>query len=407
MMFLKLAWRNVFRNTRRTLIAGTAIGIGLASLIFVDAMIIGMKNHMIDAATASFMGQGQIHAEGYRSTREASNTINKTQEVLGNLAGDERVEHYTPRAVSFGMVSSAANMTQVALWGVQPHTEQEVSRIDDAIVEGGFFAGDSERDMVIGSELAELLEVEIGDRIVVTLAEAHSGALSQELFRVSGIYRFGAGELDKGMAFIRLDKAQSMLGIDRQVHEIAMTFPSDRIPQNEDHPLWEEYSHYGNEAVGWPILMPQFQAVLQMTDMSLAIMAVVLFSVVALGIINTLFMSLYERMFEFGVLLAVGTRRNAIWRMVVGEAGSLAVISCIVGTALGFVITLVVSKTGIDYRGIEFTGITIRELIYPVLTGWQFVTYPLFVLVFTVVVGMYPATYAARLTAADAMRRSL
>ena len=138
-------------------------------------------------------------------------------------------------------------------------------------------------------------------------------------------------------------------------------------------------------------MFPQFKTVMSMTWVSLAFMAVVLFGIVAFGIINTLFMSLYERMFEFGVLRAVGTRPAGVRRLIVFEAGSLAVFSIVMGTVLGFVSPSLVSRIGIDYRGIEFAGTTFSDLLYPVLDGRQFIIYPAAVFFFTLLVGLYPA----------------
>ena len=153
--------------------------------------------------------------------------------------------------------------------------------------------------------------------------------------------------------------------------------------------------------------MPQLKASLELSDFSTLIIAVILFAVVALGIINTLFMSLYERMFEFGVLRAVGTRPGAVARLVVSEAAALSVISIVLGVIIALLVTGIVSKIGIDYRGIEYAGVTFTEKIYPVLRPIQFVKYPAWVFIVTTLVGIYPAVYAARLRPARAMRRSL
>ena len=136
------------------------------------------------------------------------------------------------------------------------------------------------------------------------------------------------------------------------------------------------------------------------------IVGVILFGVVSLGIINTLFMSLYERMFEFGVLRALGTRPFSMGRLIVFEAGGLAVISIVLGLIIGFFVTYLVAQIGIDYIGIEYEGVTFTELLYPVLELRQFIIYPVLVFFFTMLVGLYPAFYAGRLNPVDAMRRS-
>lgn len=405
--YIKLAWRNIFRNKRRSFIAGTAIGIGLASLIFVDALIIGMERNMIHSATSSFLGEGQIHGEGFHKTQEVEKTINRLDWVVSNLNQETIVKHFTLRVMSFAMISSASNMSAISLVGVVPSTERQLSQIDEALREGSYFEEGSGRNIIIGSKLAEILEVGLDDRIVITVAQAETGDLSQEMFRVSGIYHFNVRDMDQGMAFVRLEKAQQMLGIGDDVHEIAINFTDPRFGQDENLPFWKKYSQYGNNAEGFTDILPQLKGALEISTFSTYIVGLILFGVVALGTINTLFMSLHERMFEFGVLRAVGTRPFGIARLIIFEAGALAVLSIGIGIILGFLITYITSKVGIDYTGIEFAGITFRELLYPVLKLKQFIFYPFWVFVFTEIAGIYPAVYAARIVPADAMRKSL
>ncbi|MXZ00164.1 FtsX-like permease family protein, partial [Candidatus Poribacteria bacterium] len=142
------------------------------------------------------------------------------------------------------------------------------------------------------------------------------------------------------------------------------------------------------------------------TKYSKYIKGVILFFVVIFGIINTLFMSLYERMFEFGVLRAVGTRPFGMARVILFEAGALAVVSIGFGMLLGFLVTVLLNYTGINYTGIEMVGVTIQEFIYPTLTVEQFIIYPVWLFVFTIIAGIYPARYAAKMSPAAAMRRS-
>ena len=213
--------------------------------------------------------------------------------------------------------------------------------------------------------------------------------------------------MDAAGAFVRIDKAQQMLAVGENVHQIALEFTDPAIAQNPENSFWAEYSREGNEALGWPQLMPQMAATFKLTDVSLYVMGLILFGVVAFGIVNTLFMSIYERIFELGVLRAVGTRPFRIGEMVVLEAGYLAVIGIGLGMLLGLIITGIISRTGIDYRGIEFVGLTIRNYIYPYLRPYQFLFYPFWLLVLTMLTGLYPAFYAARIAPAQAMRRSL
>jgi ABC-type lipoprotein release transport system permease subunit len=406
-MLIKLAWRNIFRNKRRTYISALAIGIGLASLIFMDALMIGMKKNMIHSATASFLGEGQIHHQQYRELRQVELTVQNLQDVCDSLDREECIAHYTQRIFCLGTLTSPADLQTISTVGIDPATEIYLSQIDEALFAGTYLNNSDRQQILIGKKLAEMLQVGIGDRVVLTCAQAFSGTLTQELFRISGIYYFNIPEMDRSTVFIHLDKARQMLGLNHQTHEIALSFRQATIGQDPDLPFWHKYSRGGNEAVGWTKLLPQLDAVLKVSDFSIFLIALILFGVVALGIINTLFMSIHERMFEFGVLRAVGTRPFRIAGLVILEAGSLAFISAILGAALGFGITYVISKTGINYTGIEFVGVTFRELIYPVMTLNQYLIYPLGVFLFTLFTSLYPAVHAARLRVVKALRKSL
>jgi len=404
---LKLAWRNILRNKRRTIIAGLAIGVGLAAMIFTDALMIGMKDNMIKSATESFLGEGQIHRQGFRLTQEVEKTINNLEWIVAHLEKEEALERFTLRTATFGMITSPANVSSVMLYGIRPSTEKYLSQIDDVIEKGDYFKGDGEREIVIGSDLAELLEVGIGDRTVITVTQAYSGDLVQEMFRVSGIYRFNVKEMDTGMAFVRLSKAQKMLGIGKDVHEIALKFKDIRFASKKGNLFWAEYRLHDNEAVSWIELMPQLQAMLGMFWISLLVMGIILFGIVAFGIVNTLFMSLYERMFEFGVIRAIGTRPSGVRRLILFEAGALSVLSIALGIIVGFIITLIFVKVGIDYRGIEIAGTSIHEMLYPVIHIQQYFIYPISVFVFTLLIGLYPATVASKMQISGALRKSL
>lgn len=405
--YLKLAWRNIFRNKRRTFIAGTAIGVGLASIIFSHALLIGMKENMIDSVTSSFLGEAQIHRQNYRETQEVEKTIQKPNQVISSLKKSEPVEYFAPRVISFAMITSPANVHSIVLYGIDPDKEKNVSEIDENIVQGNYLNQNTQRGILIGKELAELLELAMGDRVVVTVSQAKTGQLSQELLRVSGIFHTLIKEMDRGMAFIKSERLQDMLGISGELHEIAVQFKNSEYALQEETTFIQNFSRFGNEADNWPQLMPQMKIVFQMTDFSLSIIAVIIFGVVVFGIINTLFMSLYERMFEFGVLRAVGTRSSGVRKLIILEAGSLAVVSITIGIILGFVLTYIISQTGIDYRGLDFAGATMTRMLYPVMEVRQFIIHPILVFLFTILVSIYPAVTAGKMKVADALRRSL
>ncbi|RKZ32791.1 hypothetical protein DRQ33_05260 [bacterium] len=407
MLYIKLAWRNIFRNKRRTIIAGLAIGMGLAALIFTDAFIIGEERNMIYSATSTFAGEAQIFRVGYRETQESELTINNYKSIVENLQSEPIVDKFTSRVSVFGTVSAPANMAGVQIFGIEPETEREMSILDEAIIEGEYFADDNMRNILIGKKLAEILEVGLGDRIVLTVSQAESGDLIQELFKVSGIFDFGERAMNSAAAFIRIEKARDMLAIGETAHIISIKFINPELSKNNRLPFWDKYSKNGNKAVSWTELFPQLVSIFEFAFVAKLFISIILMGVVVFVILNTLFMSLYERMFEFGILRAIGTRPLGVAKLILLEAGALSVISIVFGSVIVLIVNLILMKVGVDITGTEMVGVAIREKIYPVLRVSQFTINPLGVLLFTVIVGIYPALYAAKLNPAKAIRKSL
>ena len=278
MLFLiKIAWMNSFRNARRTLLAGLAIGIGLAALIFTDGMMIGMSDTIVRIATDTFMGHGQVHAEGFRSTRDVARVVRGLPRLLERLRNDPEVERMTLRVQTPGMLASPATSGTVLLYGVDPGLERPFSRVDEAIVEGSFLERADRRKILVGSKLAEALEIGLGDRVVVTAAQAESGELAQDMFRVGGIFRFGVRELDGGVGFAHIETVQRLLGLPDEVHEIALHLKSFSGTEAMDAGFWSRFSRNGNEARSWRELMPQLSAILDMSGFSSLIVGVILF----------------------------------------------------------------------------------------------------------------------------------
>jgi ABC-type lipoprotein release transport system permease subunit len=362
---------------------------------------------MIRSATGTFLGQAQIHAKGFRETFEAEKTIHDLDNGIMQLNNDTDVKHYAVRTQAFGMITSPANVSSIIFYGIEPEREKQISKIAKAVQKGSYLAQDTTRRLLIGSRLAETMEVDVDDRVVITTAQVNTGELSQEMFRIGGIFHFNVKEMDSGLVFMHIEKARSILGLGKNAHEIAVTFHD--IDKNADQILSfrERYSQGGNEALGWRDLLKEMDAVLKLSDFSKYIIALIMFGIVALIILNTLFTALYERLFEFGVLRAIGTRPSRMALIVLLEALSLSAVSGLFGICIGLIVTYAFSIYGIDYRGIEFAEVTFRELIYPVMTIHQYIEYPIWILFFALVAGLYPAVFAARLVPASVLRRSM
>ena len=406
MIYLKLAWRNLFRNKRRTFLSALAIGVGIAALIFVDALLIGWKENMVRTATATFMGQGQVHHTGFRDTLEVDKTIAHPGTKVTKLKSNPDIQWVTRRTQTFGMIASPGNVQSIIIYGIDPVTEKKLSKLDEAIIEGKFLEqNNGNNKILIGKKLAEILGVDLGDKVILTVAQAKTGQTAQEMFRIGGVFEFKVRQMDRSIAFIDLQRSQTLLGIKDNVHEIAFTFKNHEISTHPEHPVWTLLDDPNVEVLSWLALMPELKAMLKWLNVSMLIMSIILFGIVAAGIVNTLFMSLYERMFEFGVLRAVGTRPGNLALLIVLEAGALAVISAVAGSVMGGILIQIFSRLGLDYSDTEFVNVAIIDRIYPVMEPYQFIVYPLALILFTMVIGLYPAIHAARMTPAKAMKK--
>jgi ABC-type lipoprotein release transport system permease subunit len=303
------------------------------------------------------------------------------------------------------MLTSSGGGEPVLSLGVDPEEEQLLSKFDEAIIEGEYLDSVSGQKLILGWKLAEKLELGLGDRLVLTAADAESGEMVQELFRLSGIFKTGEEKMDASMVLVARKTLQSMLKLEGRIHQIALRYSKltqDGTPVN---PLKKPDDSSKNELLLWTELMPSLYMISQMTDLSMAIMGTILFLIIALGITNTLLMGLYERMFEFGVIKSIGTTPWQAARIMLFEAVCLGFVSIIVGLILALFVTALFANYGIDYIGIEFSGVTFQEKIYPSYKWSRLVLYPFMSLGFTLLASLYPAFKLWKMLPVEALRK--
>jgi ABC-type lipoprotein release transport system permease subunit len=406
MLTFKLAFRNLFRNTRRTILTSLLISSSLIVLILVDGLMLGMTNVMVGGITHTLEGEAQVVRKGFRNNFEVEYTIDDPTSVISQIEENEAVEGFGPRVIIGGMIASSYNTTGSLVYGVDAKQELKVSRISDAVVEGQYLSGEA-REILIGKPMAELLEVELGDRLVITAAAVDTNEITQELFRLSGIFEFGPEAMDKNLVFINLDQAQSVLGMQGNLHQIALRFIDPEDANKADLQLFNQLNDEENEALGWLDLQPSIGAMLEMSSYATAITGTILFLLTSLGVINSMFMSIYERIYEFGVAKAIGTTPWQIIQLVLFEALLLALISCAVGLTIGYFLGDYFSTNGIPMGKMEFSGVLLDGNLHTRLALYQFVNFPVYVTLLTLAAAIYPATFASRIVPTEALQRAL
>lgn len=401
----RLAKRSIFRNTRRTLLTILLISCSLMAILFTDAFVKGTVQTMVKISTQTFLGEGQIHRQGFREANDIDLFIETPASLYQQLTDIEAIIAYSPRVLTGAMLSSSENTASGIVYGVDAKKEAQVSKLKQAITKGNYLSN-VDNEILIGEELADLLAVNLDDRLVVTVSEAKGGELSQALFRVSGLFSFNDRTMDNGMAFINLSRGQQLVNI-LGVHEIALRLQNLAQAENKTLPFWQQLNNEEIETLNWQELVPQLNSMLDMSQYSTLIVSLILYVLVCLGLINTMFMSIFERQTEFGILLAIGTRPKQLFMQILLEGFFIGLLSVIAGFTVALVLCYWGSIAGINYSDIEMSGMTLNEPIYLVINAGSFAFMSLATLAVTILASVYPAFHAARLQPAFAMRKTL
>ena len=406
MLMIRMAWRNIFRNIRRTVLTCTLIASSLVVIILVDSLINSMSGLMVKGITETIEGEAQVYHSGFRDQYDPELYIKNPKSIISYLESDKEVKAFAPRIIVPAMIGSSYNSVGVMLYGIDAEKESNTSRLKSALIEGNYLSG-SDRELILGMVIAEKLEVTIGDRIVITSSEINTNQMVQELFRVSGIVRFGPKELDEGFAFINLSIAQQMFNIGEGIHQIAIRFNNPELANSPDLALYKTLPSDTLEAKGWLALQPGLGAILEMTGFSTLIMGAVLFILASLGVVNSIFMSIYERTYELAVSKAIGTRPSGIAILVLLEGLFLALLSCIFGIIITLILGNYLQDNGLPLGVMEFSGVAFPDSLPIKLTSYQLVNFPFYVVILTLVATIYPAIFAARIVPAQAVQKAL
>ena len=407
MLTFKLAIRNLFRNTRRTILTAILISFSLMALIMADGLILGMKDLLVSSLTKNLVGEAQLHRKGFRDNFDVDLYFTGTDDLVADLRGRPEVTEVASRVLSGGMVSSSYNVATGMVFGIDAEAEARIGNIKKAIIEGQYLTGER-GEIMLGRPMAELLEVSLGDRIVITLSEADGGDLSQALFRVSGIYYFGLREIDHNTVFINADEARQAVGISADAsHELVMVFEDSSVSREKNSTVFDDFNNEQLELKSWMELNEDIATMLELSGLSTLIIGSILFLLASLGVINSMFMSIYERLYEFGVARAIGTTPWQLAQLILCEALLLGIGSCLFGGVIGYGLISYTTLHGLPLGEFEMSGIALSGNIATQMQVSQFTELPFYIILLTLVAALYPARFASKIVPTEALSRSL
>jgi putative ABC transport system permease protein len=415
-MLLQIAWRNLWRNKRRSLIMLSSIAIGVAVMFMTDTLVKGMGKQMIDNQIKSYISHIKIHKKGFNDNKVIQNVMPQTGIIERALDKSENVTHWGRRVAASGLISSSMSSAGVQFIGVEQEKEREISDIADKMTEGEYLTG-KPLEIIIGHKMADKLEVELEERIVI-VSRGLDGSVAQNLYRVSGIFETGSDEFDKMYVFVNLESAQKMLGLGNKINEIAMvtsdykqTFEyKDEVVANIKAELkasgQREDAFYGRyEVLTYQEIIPMLVKYVGMFDVSMWLMYSIIIIAILFGIVNSMIMAVFERVQEFGVLMSIGMKNGKIVTMVLSEAFMLGALGAVFGVILGYLGYLPMAD-GLDLSVFAESLSTFGtgSIIYPIVNFGVISNALLIMPIASVFGAIYPAWRAIQLQPTDAMR---
>ncbi len=402
-MLLKIAFRNIFRQKRRSLLTVLTMfgGFTLASISI--AWSDGTYSNVIEMFTRDRLGHIQVHHEGYLERPSLYKTINDCNSVGKQIASVEGVEHWTPRIFSSGLASASVKSAGVQIIGIDPEREKAATNFDKKIVEGRPLSKAPQHEVVLGQGLAEILKAMPGDSVVI-VSQGADGSIANDLYLVAGLLESGDKVTDQTAFYLHLADVQELLVLENRVHEIAIIVSDLDDVADLAAAIQDKLTPSSLIVEPWQVFAKSFYHAMKADQEGTWIMLFLVMLVVSVGVLNTVLMTVLERTREFGVLRAVGTSGTQIIRMVIFEITIMAILGVIIGCGLAYAVNYWLSIEGVllptafTYGGMEYdrmyTEINARSFYIPAIT----------VMLSAIFVSIFPGLKAARIAPARAMR---
>ena len=402
MKTIEVSWRNLWRNRTRTNVTITAVALCIAILIIFQSMIVGLIEKAVFNTTNLVIGEVQIHANGYLNDKSLYKDLKNTEKIK-SIAKKNNIG-LVERSYGFGLISSGTKSAGTQFWGVNP--ESELMHFDFAkhINQGTFLNSSSSNKIVLGNKLALSLAAEVGTELVVFVQGA-DGSLGNDLFYVSGILKNVADNIDRSAAIILENDFNILFSSNNMIHEIALNSKGNFEAEEIQNLMSAEIKDV--EIDTWKQLMPTIALMTEKMSVFMRTLFSLIFSIAAgLGVMNTMIMSTYDRMKEFGIIRAIGATPWRIIKQVSLESFILTFIASIIGTVVGLSAALYFQKYGFDVSGqgnFSFGGV-VMDPIWKASVSLGIILLPIGLMMLTSILSsLYPASIAARIKPVEAI----
>ena len=406
----KIAWRNLWRRKRRTLITGISIGFGvMLAVTFTGTGDYGYTN-MINTSAIMGLGHVTIEPHGYNQTPSLDKRLRKTGQIRERVLAMPGVNDAIVRITGQAMFASASKTIGGMFMGIDPAQESpEQNLLIRSLVQGEVFSGKDSRGVVVGSKIAEKLNLRIGKKLVYTTTDVN-GEIVSEIARVTGIFTTGVNEVDGGMVLLPINSVRTTLHYDAQdATLLAVIINDQRYAERMRDTISLAEGDPQIEVLSWQQTQAEMAGLITMDRSGNYISQFLIGLLIAAGILNTLLMSVLERTREFGVMMAVGMSPRTLFMLVVVESLWLAIIGIVIGIIITAPWYAYLYYVGLDFSGAigedySAGGILVdplirirlyKESIIAILTG---------VFSLTLLAGLYPAWRAGRIPPVESLK---
>jgi ABC-type lipoprotein release transport system permease subunit len=404
-LYLKLAWRNIWRHRRRTVIIALAMGLSLGMMMFYDGLMDGFNDAIAGNAVRVLGGNVQVHAAGYREKVDSNPLLPLTDDraVLQAALAQPDVIAAGRRIQTGGLVSNSEGAFSLNIIGIEPEAEAPVSLIAEHIVDGRYLEATDEDSILVGKGLADALVLKVGDRITMVGSDIHKQN-RQRTMTVIGIYDIGIPSMEKGTLYISLAEAQTLFGLPGQSTEVQITLKKVGTETKVVNALSAALPGY--EVESWSNNYPELGNAVGRKNIVMDIFSVIIVVIAGIGILNLLMMAIYERTREIGLLGAMGLKPREVAAIFIMEGMLIGVVGVIAGIVMGLGINLSLMQVGMDYS--QFAGVTdymalISGKVYPTLGVSKLGMRVAIMLIVAALAALIPAIFASRREPSEAL----
>ncbi|MBE7433064.1 MAG: ABC transporter permease [Anaerolineales bacterium] len=402
MNYFKMAYRNLGRHRRRSLLSGLALALGTALLMFIAAFFQGEMRSSMETTLKLNTGHLQVRDEDYDPDKLSvawEYLIENPDQAAAQIEALDPVRVATPRLVASGIVSVRDESAGVQIMGIVPESEANAP-YRDGIISGEFITADDREGILIGLPLAESLGLKAGDQISL-LVNTSDGDVDEQQFTIRGIFTTGTSAWDKGIVFLPLAKAQAFSRAENHASMIFILLKDREKAEEVAGAIQGE----GIVVKTWTQMNELLVLVEDFSNAYLAIINLIVLGVTATVIVNTLLMSVFERTREIGVLSAIGMKGRQVIALFLSEATLLAFGGIGVGALAGWALSAYFGKVGVYFGDLGISGdMLLEDRIYTYLTLDSAVNLIITAFLITILASLYPARMASRMEPVEALR---